>query len=170
MYQKDVTVVSLMFLALYSGSLLSLTGISLPVIDYVTIYSFLYVCLQCLLKCGTLLIVRSAPFGRVWPRIRHVLGTWLSARVLSSFEMIFKTVYIDRERYGMDTGPLGVLCSFWHQDLGSGAFGSCRLYGRVCRDWAHSGASHGCLIGLGSREFREQVNPQPLCHVPQAVP
>lgn len=22
----------------------------------------------------------------------------------------------------MDTGPLGVLCSFWHQDLGSGAF------------------------------------------------
>lgn len=51
-----------------------------------------------------------------------MLGTWLSARVLSSFEMIFKTVYIDRERYGMDTGPLGVLCSFWHQDLGSGAF------------------------------------------------
>lgn len=79
-----------------------------------------------------------------------MLGTWLSARVLSSFEMIFKTVYRerDRKRYGMDTGALGVLCGFWHQDLGSGVFGSCRLYGRVCRDWAHSGASHGCLIVL----------------------
>lgn len=26
-----------------------------------------------------------------------MLGTWLSARELSSFEMIFKTVYIERE-------------------------------------------------------------------------
>lgn len=95
MYQKDVTVVSLMFLALYSGSLLSLTGISLPVIDYVTIYSFLYVCLQCLLKCGTLLIVRSAPFGRVWPSDMCLVHGW----VQECYPVLkwFSKLYIERE-------------------------------------------------------------------------
>lgn len=157
MYQKDVTVVSLTFLALYSGSIV-ISNWNLTACYWLCYNLFIVVCLlaaQCLLKCRSLLIVRSAPFGRVWPSDMCLVHGWVQEcyPVLKWFSKL----------YAMDTGALGVLCGFWHQNLGSGAFGSCRLYGRVCRGWAHSGASHGCLIGLGYREFREQVKTSASC-------